>query len=418
MMIAVTGLILHADYSSKYHADNTLLAAAKRAAAESSEHATYSDLLAEEREDLIGTDLAISVVASNGHFLAKTQKDAPGLSSEDRKNWRVVSLPLKDGNFIVVGMPWSKAQKEHENHGMELIFLAVFVVMIASVGAWFLVGRALSPIPQLARQANTSSADNLAVTLAPPSQDAEMIELVDTLNDLLRRLTDSAATKGRFYSAASHELRTPLQALSGHLELALRHDRSNEEYRATIEEAYVQTKRLISLSRALLLLYQLDSSTALPPNEPVDLVEICKRSIAHCSQLIVERSLRIDLRSPEETRAFAPPNHIEILMRNLIENAAKYSSEHGRVVVEIEKGSKEIRLKITNDCVLPPEWDSTRIFEPFSRPDLSRNSKTGGVGLGLTICKAIADTNGWSLKIDSEKRMVNAELTILVSGDN
>jgi len=241
---------------------------------------------------------------------------------------------------------------------------------------------------------------------------------VDTLNDLLRRLTDSAATKGRFYSAASHELRTPLQALSGHLELALRHDRSNEEYRATIEEAYVQTKRLISLSRALLLLYQLDSSTALPPNEPVDLVEICKRSIAHCSQLIVERSLRIDLRSPEETRAFAPPNHIEILMRNLIENAAKYSSEHGRVVVEIEKGSKEIRLKITNDCVLPPEWDSTRIFEPFSRPDLSRNSKTGGVGLGLTICKAIADTNGWSLKIDSEKRMVNAELTILVSGDN
>jgi signal transduction histidine kinase len=90
--------------------------------------------------------------------------------------------------------------------------------------------------------------------MSSPSADQEMVELVSTLNGFLHRLSESVAVQGRFYAAASHELRTPLQALSGHLGLGLSSPRSSEEYRAILQEAHRQARRLKILVQDLLLL--------------------------------------------------------------------------------------------------------------------------------------------------------------------
>ena len=297
-------------------------------------------LIAEEREDLAGTGVTITILDSKGRILARNRKYAPGLAPVDSNEWRVSVSKLENGDRLVVGLPWAKTRESLEHHARALILLGVFVVMVGSAGAWVLVGRALRPIPLLARQARASSVDNLAVSLQPPSKDHEMVELVDTLNGLLRRITETAAAKGRFYSAASHELRTPLQALSGHLELALSRDRTKQEYKAAVEEAYAQARRLISLVRALLFLYQLDSSTSLPPSEPIDLADICQRLIAHFQAVITERGLHGNMQTSEEVGLLAPPSHIDIMVRNLVENAVKYCAENGQVDLSLRRESE------------------------------------------------------------------------------
>lgn len=412
MMTAVAGIIWYTKRSTERNADGILTAAAHRAVIESKEPYSPAELITEEREDLVGSDLVMKIVDANGNMLAQTQNSLRGLSTKCTEDWRVATRRLGSGDTVIVGMPWEKANEAQADHATMLISLGAFVVVIASTGAWFLVGRALRPIPLLARQANASSADVLAIALEPPSQDHEMVELVDTLNGLLRRVTETTAAKGRFYSAASHELRTPLQALSGHLELALTRDRSNEEYKAAVEEAYAQANRLVSLVRSLLLLYQLDVSTTLPAKEPVDLVEVCQRSLSHADEIVKERGLEVDMCAPAEAEILAPPNHMEILVRNLIENAAKYASECGHVNAVIAANGQTTRLEIVNDSVTPPQWKFNELFEPFSRPDASRNIRTGGTGLGLAICKSIAEANGWMLDLLSEPKSVRAVLVI------
>lgn len=400
MVTLIFGLIWYAKRSEERSADRLLISAAKRAVSELSElHKPYepADLIEEEREELRETNLAMTIIDRDGRPIAKSQSNAP--ISSKYNNWHVAKLTLGNGDTIIVGIPWKKTREALKYHGIMLGFLGLIATIIASIGAWLLVGRTLNPISSLARQAKASSTDNLNLNLASPSQDYEMVELVATLNGLLRRITEATAAKGRFYSAASHELRTPLQALSGHLELALSRDRTTDEYKAVVKEAYTQARRLISLSRALLFLYQLDSSTELPPQEPVNLAAVCQRSISNLQPIIKERQLEMCVQTPTEAEILAPPSHIEMLVRNLLENAVKYATDNGRVELSISLNPGSVRLEIVNSCSEAPKCTPEDLIEPFSRLDVSRNSQTGGTGLGLAICKAIVDADGWQMDL-------------------
>jgi two-component system OmpR family sensor kinase len=228
--------------------------------------------------------------------------------------------------------------------------------------------------------------------------------LVATLNGLLGRLSETAASKGRFYSAASHELRTPLQALSGHLELSLSKPRTSDEYHAVVDEAYAQTRRLISLVQDLLMLNQLDVTTSRLPRDMVNLTELCERTVSQMAPVVAERRLRIDESIQPDVEITALPTHADMLVRNLVENAMKYASEGGQVRLQLGGTT----LDIYDECPPIPIQDLDQLFEPFYRPDLSRQSATGGNGLGLAICKALAIANGWRLSLHQEAAGIRA----------
>jgi signal transduction histidine kinase len=353
--------------------------------------------LPEEENDLRSENMAMMIVAPDGRIVTASQRHGPTWPRLG-DNWRVVGVPL-DANTLVVGIPWAQTEKSLHRQALVLVCLGVMVVVLAAAGAWLLVGRTLSPIGSLSRQAQAASADSLCLRLLAPSEDAEMVGLVATLNGLLSRLSETAEARGRFYAAASHELRTPLQALSGHLEVGLSRERSLEEYREVVTEAYGQTRRLTSLVRDLLLLNQLDAVSVLPAPEPVDLADLCARVLQNCRPLIEQRGLQIRSEFGTEGETLLPPAHAEMLVRNLVENAVKYASPGGEVDVALTICGAKERLVIFNTCpALTPDV-TDHLFEPFFRPDASRNSQTGGNGLGLAICKAISVANGWTLAL-------------------
>jgi len=285
--------------------------------------------------------------------------------------------------------------------------LSFIVIIAAAVGTWFMVGRVLSPIRRLAHQAETSSAAHLTAKLEPSSQDAEMVDLVDTLNGLLDRVYQEVELKGQFYAAASHELRTPLQALSGHLELALSRQRTAEEYEAVVKESYTQARRLISLTQSLLFLHQIEGRTN-PAPQTVNLSEACENSLEMTYSQMMKRNLKVEESLATGFYIEAIPSHAEVLARNLIENAAKYTTEGGTVKICLEQRGDDIVLEVVNDFPSEIKIATQNIFQPFYRDDTSRNSKTGGNGLGLAICKAITVANGWEVELTQVDSTITA----------
>ncbi|MCE1246788.1 MAG: ATP-binding protein [Firmicutes bacterium] len=420
MLFASAALISYGRYSAEHNASETLSATVRKINLEitnGESHGDLSTLMDELREELMTDNIVLVVMDKNGRIIMSSQQNVPSWPEFDSNKWRVAMTEAGE-NRIIAGMPWEKTGKALQYQSTMLLFLSLLVTFAAALGAWILVGRTLSPISSLSQEANTASVEKLKVCLNAPSQDAEIVGLVATLNGLLSRLSIAAASKGRFYSAASHELRTPLQALSGHLELALTRDRTIEEYRVVVAEAYTQTRRLISLAQDLLMLYQLNSSAAMAPGEPVDLSEICRSMLSSLKPQIEKRKLKMRLEIPDLAEISAPPNHIGIMIRNLLENAVRYADEDGHINLDIHILSGTIRMDLSNDYRKAPDFGSEDPFEPFSRPDFSRNSRLGGTGLGLAICKAIADANAWTLNLNFGQKCVTAVLEIPVHYGN
>ncbi len=324
---------------------------------------------------------------------------------EVREKWRASFGRVENGKYGVILIE----PRKPVNRALPNMMFGLSIIVIGAVGAgaWLMVGRVLSPIRALARQTSHASADQLSVRLESPSKDVEMCDLVDTMNGLLERVYETAEIKGRFYAAASHELRTPLQALSGHLELASSRKRSAEEYEAVVKESYTQTRRLISLVQGLLFLHQVDSRTH-SSQSTVNLSESCESALEMMTNLMVSRNLQLKESLEPNIEISAVPSHAEVLARNLIENAVKYGTEGGEISITLKSDSDQILLEVINDHPDNVKIATENVFEPFYRDDTSRNSKTGGNGLGLAICRAVSNANGWEVSLHQENGKIRA----------
>lgn len=346
-------------------------------------------------------NLTLLIVDAQNRVLWRSRRHAPAWPprSDEAARWRLKTW-TRNGQTLVAALPWTSIAEDLHEDILRLWALGALLVGAASCGAWFLVGRTLSPIERLAVQAETVSTERLRARLQAPSPDAEIVRLVGTLNGLLDRLSLEARVRGRFYASASHELRTPLQALLGSLDVSLSRPRSAPEYERALQEAQSQTERLTVLVQDLLRLNQLETQPA-PPCAPLNLADICERVLSSLQELAASRGIDICADLPD-VDACAPSSHVEMLCRNLLENAVKYASPNSTVRVTLQPHSTpngSATLEVFNACDLPPDTEVASWFEPFMRPDVSR-AETGGNGLGLAIARAVADANGWTLHLE------------------
>jgi signal transduction histidine kinase len=392
---------------------------ARRGPAAESTQGVIAIVNEEAREDVFSS-LGLMVIAPGGKVAWRSEHQAPPWPVRRDDDWRVATLPA-GASTVVLGLDWAHTREALREEAAMLLCLGLLAVVAAALGSWVLVGRTLAPIGLLSRQGREASAESLRVFLRAPSEDAEITELVTTLNGLLARLADTAAAKARFYAAASHELRTPLQAVSGHLELALGRPRTGDEYRAAINEALSQTRRLTRLAQDLLLLNQIESARPAQLSELVDVGEVCERALRQMQPTVAQRGLRLSEGAvllsagaiPEAT-IFAPPTHVEILVRNIIENAIRHALPGGEVRLSLERCGEGALLRVFNESPPVADWDSASLFDPFARLDASRSAATGGNGLGLAICGAIAKANRWTVTLEQTGEGVLA--TVLFVG--
>jgi signal transduction histidine kinase len=305
----------------------------------------------------------------------------------------------------LLALPRFRAQSALKRQWESLLLLSAAVLACTASGSWILVGRSLSPIHSLARQARAAAeggAAGLQTRLSAPSPDRELVELVETFNALLQSLLEDSRARARFYMAASHELRTPLQALKGHLDLALSRERDAPAYRAALEESQVQARRLAGLVSELLRLNQIEMATSIPAAETMDLADLLESTLRPLRAELEERGVRVQTDWPVDAEIQAPRAHVEMIARNLIDNAAKYCCNAGEIRVQVRRDGGATQLDVFNECGPQQGACIDKWCEPFFRPDASRRSQTGGSGLGLALVKAVCDANGWRLTLRAE----------------
>ena len=417
MLLAGGAVQRHEMWRSEKRVKEILEVARERADAEIAKNS------AQGRDSLLETVRAdAGEIAAGGLTLMVTQGDKVLWQSRRRApnwpdiddDWRARTL-AHNGQTLVLARDWEPVEEDLEETAIALWALGFLVVGATAVAAWFVVGITLSPLDKLAAQARVASTEGtgLDVRLRSPSSDAEMTYLTQTLNALLAQLQREAQARGRFYAAASHELRTPIQVLQGQIDVAQSRPRSVAAHEEVLAQLQAETQRLAALVADLLQLNSLEMRQSETPRETLNLAFWVERALSQQAQALAARASKLQTRL-EEVEICAPPLHLEMLLRNLLENAAKYNAPGGTIEIVVKRTENGAQLRLWNACELPDDAQIENWFEPFYRPDAARNSQTGGNGLGLSIVAALGRANGWHIAL--QQRDGGVEATVNFGG--
>ncbi len=278
------------------------------------------------------------------------------------------------------------------------VALAAMAVLSVALG-WLIAGRALRPLRTITAAARQISATNLGERLALDGPDDELRELGDTFDGLLARLEASFQAQRRFIANASHELRTPLARQRVISQVAL------ADPGATIESLRTAHERVLAsgaeqqqLIEALLTLAQ--GQAGLDRRELFDLADVTRQVLA--AHQADADSLNLTVHA-----ALAPapargnPHLAERLAANLVANALQHNVPGGRLDVRSMTVGSGAVLSVSNTGRPVPAAALTRLFQPFQRLSADRTNHSQGLGLGLSIVRAIAETHGATISASS-----------------
>ena len=337
-------------------------------------------------------DLSVAVFNKAGHLVSVRGNMKVPLVTEDGVGLiagvpAVYQFRLVPNGTVVAVVGWETRQRAIRR--FESILTALWFPMVALFGvvAWSSSRSTFVPLQRLSRQAETLSAENLSARLQPES--GEYAEFAERLNRFLDRIEQSVRREERFVSDAAHELRTPLTVMRGRLETALLKTRSPEEYRATLQELGVETERLAGLVEVLL-----QSATLVQGNVPgIDLQEQAERAHARWVDRFTDQGAELVL---ESDPAVAPllAREFDVLVDNLLSNALKASPSGTVCLFRLSSSNGWVRIEVVDQGPgIPPER-SEEIFERFARLDEGRSRIEGGFGIGLAVCRRIAEGRG------------------------
>ncbi len=291
--------------------------------------------------------------------------------------------------------------------GMLQAFRAILWTMIpgmlaiAGLGGWWISRRALAPVDDITNIAKLITMQNLSQRLTVPQTGDELQRMSETWNAVLTRLESAVERTRQFTADASHELRTPVALIRATAELALRRERSADEYQTSLRQILLESERMTQLTNDLLFLSAADATRLDMPVSPVGLNALVSESIKESSALAQSRGicLSLDLHAEQDLVSVNEAG-LKRLMLIFIDNALKFTPPNGSVIVSTATDKEGIIVSVRDSGPgIQPEA-IPHIFERFYQADPSHNGNNGA-GLGLSIAQMIAVAHGSSIRVES-----------------
>jgi two-component system OmpR family sensor kinase len=298
-------------------------------------------------------------------------------------------------HLLQVAAPLAPLERTFRDFLLLCLLLSLVAVGAAFLVGWRIAGAALRPTAEITAQAEAIREGTPAPTITAHADMDEFTRLVQVLNAMLGRLDRASAVQRRFTADASHELRGPLTALRGELDLALKRERTPEEYRATLTRCREEVVRLTRVATDLLTLARNEAGLTPQDTTEVDLRLVAERVVERFQAVAAERGLRFVLSGPAAV-VRGDPAMLERVVGNLIENAVKHSPAGGAITLEIVS-EDSVRLIVSDQGPGVPQADQAQLFSRFFRGD-ARRGDGNGTGLGLAIAKAAAEAHGGRLE--------------------
>ena len=338
--------------------------------------------------------------ASHGRITYETI-NAPGLYPI-----RSVFFPLfVDGRMNrIVYVGTSLAAETETLDGILLIFFISVptALLLVGSGGWFLAGRALKPVDLITRSARKITAENLSQRLEVVNPNDEIGRLAETFNQTLARLDHSFRRTRQFSSDVSHELRTPLTILRGETEVGLRWAKDPEEFRELLRSNLDEIKRMSEIIEYLLELSRIEAGEVPLNIQEIEIAELLQEMIPPLHAIAGEQGVTITIRDGEKVHIKADRLRLKQVFLNLLENAIKFTPAGGDVTLSTQVVEHWARISFCDSGPGISAEDLRDIFERFYRVDKARNRAHGGLGLGLSVAKSLAEAMGGRIEAASE----------------
>ncbi|HEY8548320.1 MAG TPA: ATP-binding protein [Vicinamibacterales bacterium] len=327
------------------------------------------------------------------------------------KTVRIVVLPAsRDGQQYAIAAGLVTDDIESGLAMLAWLLVGVWCVgLVATAAVGFrLASSALRPVEALTQRAGAIARGDAEIALEPSGVNDEIGRMTTVLNGVLARLQRAVEANRRFAADAAHELRGPITAMMGEIDVALRHERRNDEYRDTLVLLRERLRTLTSLTDDLMLLVRTQEGDRTLLRKEIGVGALINSSVRRLDAIARARDVRVSVGDLPACVIYGDERLLARALDNVLENAVRYNRSGGLVSVSAavhDSGNDSepvtVSLRVEDSGPGIPRADWERVFERFYRVDRSRSRHTGGRGLGLAITREVLQVFGGSIRVAS-----------------
>lgn len=313
------------------------------------------------------------------------------------QSWRVfTTYNDKSGTRTVLAERYDTRNELGHRIAQDDLYIMLLTFPLSGLLIWFIIGRGLDSLDKVAKEVANRAPTHLEPVDLKEVPD-EIKPVIDELNNLFFRLKEGFEREKRFAADAAHELRTPLAALKAQAQVALNSNDIDEKNEAL-------QKLIASVNRSAHIVQQLLTMSKLVPEAAnreemvkVNLDKLTRETLAMLAPIAIDKQIDMEFNSEKQLPEITGnPTALSILVRNLVDNAIRYTSENGRITVNLFLKNKQLILEIIdNGPGIPPNLHA-RVFERFYRV---LGNKSPGSGLGLAIVQQICELHNARIEL-------------------
>jgi heavy metal sensor kinase len=319
----------------------------------------------------------------------------------DPATLETASAQLADGTLVEVGKSIEARQALLARFRAVLGLVTLSIVIVALTGGWLATHSALLPIRRLTSTVRRIIRTGRTDTRVPIAGTNDAIEELTVLfNVMLERIEGLVTAMRGALDNVSHDLRTPLTRLRGTAELALAGSPDADRYREALAECVEEADRVLVMLNTLMDISEAESGAMQLQREPVKLSEVVARAVDLYRDVADAKGVALQAETGTDAIVNGDRTRLEQVAANLIDNAVKYTPAGGRVDVRIDRTATAAALSVRDTGAGIPPAELPRIWDRLFRGDASRSER--GLGLGLSLVKAIVEAHGGTVTAASE----------------
>ena len=309
------------------------------------------------------------------------------------RTWRTFSVATRD-RVIQVAQPLQIRQRLAADAAVHAVTPLLVLAPLMALVIWWVAALTLKPLQAVAADVRQRDVQSLT-PLRSADLPEEVAPLVTALNALLQRLSQSLDTQRAFVADAAHELRSPLTALKLQLQM-LKRAPDEAARSAAIDALAAGIERAVRLVEQLLALARSEPGAPAAVKEPLDLSELVRAALADIVPLAHARGTVLELFADEPVMVTGDKTALAGLVRNLADNAVRYSPPGSRVELRVAQEGGAALLQVDDAGPGIPPDERERVFDRFYRRAANDEA---GTGLGLAIVRSVAAMHGAAVEL-------------------
>ncbi len=335
--------------------------------------------------------------------------------TRDQKHWRAGAF-ITGESYVWVLISLAPLESDMANLRARFLLILIPALALLAAGGWFIAGRTLRPLDNIASAADRIGAGNFSERIQRAGNAPEIDRIIGVLNIMLERLENSYQQALRFSADASHELKTPLAILQGTVEEMLRASDSDPERQQWCLQLMEEIVRLKRITANLLLLARNDAGQMVLHKDGFDLGRELTELVED-AEALRDPPVAIKLNIPANIRLFTDRQLFRTVVMNLLGNAVKYTGLADGVTVDANVGPSAVSIAISNGGPGIAAEDQPHVFNRFYRGrDADSENGEGipdGHGLGLSLADEMAKAMGAHVALaESRPGMTRFEFTL------